>query len=420
MARISQIIVIAAMLLVIPLPCEAEEFALKAKKIKLNKTNVAVLPEIELRPSGSTPDGLSKEPKYKSRRHRLFATRFGGAEGIDVVFAVDEKQGAGEGFDYLYVDVVGTGNLAKGKKLNGKVAPRGYSYLDTRFPPCEIEIPALGGAPGDGRASGFPVQARFSHERGSVEGCSLYLMPLCVLTGTVKLGDASKTMIVFDADCNGVFGEAGSPSGHVARGDKIWIGKGSPKAEAAYVEALPIGKYLFFGGEYWELSFAGGNDAKTVSVKKADVPLGTVAVDNPGFILELVEDGSVLYVGGEGQRQIPVPAGSYTINTVGFRQKHRGKLWELEGKTGSCRERLTVTEGAETSIDLGPPLKIMVTTTQRPEGSLLRVSMSFSIEGIGGEVYSYLKRNGEKIDLPHISVRNKRNKEVHKGHFEYG
>lgn len=414
MMRVGVITLIVAVLFLIACPCEAEEFALESKKIKLNKTNVGVLPEIELRAGGQKPAVLSREPKYRSRHHQLFATRFGGAEGIDVVFAVDEKQGEGEGFNYLYVDNAGTGDLAKGKKLNGKVVPRGYSYLDTSFPPCEIEIP------GDGGASAFPVQARFSHQRGSVEDCSLYLMPLCFLTGAVKLGDAQKTMIVFDADCNGVFGETGSPSGRVASGDKIWIGKGSPKAEAAYMEALPIGKYLFFEGAYWELSFAGTNGSKTVAVKKADVPLGTLEVDNPGVILELVEGGSVLYVGGEGRNQIPVPAGTYTINTVGFRQKHKGKIWELEGKTGSCRERLTVTEDASTSVALGPPLRIMVTTSQKAEGSLTRVSMSFSIEGIGGEVYSYLKCNGEKIDLPDVSVRNSRNKEVHKGHFEYG
>jgi len=414
MARAVLFTLVAALFLVAP-PCEAEEFALKIKKIKLNKKNAGVLPEKELRSGGPKPAALSKEPKYKSRRPQLFAARFGGNDGIDVVFGVDEKQGTGEGFDYLHVDVTGSGDLSKGKKINGKVAPRGYSYLDTRFPACEIEIPGPNGA-----ACAFPVQARFSHRRGSVEDCSLYIMPLCVLTGTVKLGKAQKTMIVFDADCNGVFGEAGSPSGQAASGDKIWIGKGSPKAEAAFMEALPIGKYIFFEGEYWELAFGGTNGAKTVAVKKADVLLGTLELENPGCILELVAGGSVLYVGGEGATEIPVPAGSYTINTVGFRRKHKGKVWELEGKTGSCRERLSVTEGARTNVALGPPLKILVTASQRAEGSLTRVSLSFSIEGAGGEVYSYLKRNGEKIDLPDISVRNSRNKEVQKGHFEYG
>ena len=47
---------IAAGLWLASLPLEAEEYALKVKKIKLSKQNAVVLPEIELRSGGSKPE----------------------------------------------------------------------------------------------------------------------------------------------------------------------------------------------------------------------------------------------------------------------------------------------------------------------------------------------------------------------------
>jgi hypothetical protein len=42
------------------------------------------------------------------------------------------------------------------------------------------------------------------------------------------------------------------------------------------------------------------------------------------------------------------------------------------------------------------------------------------MEGQDGEEYAYLRKNGRKVPLPEISIRNSRGKEVKKGRFEYG
>jgi len=393
-------------------PAQAEEFALKLRKIKVNKDSVDVLPAIELR-AGEEVE-LAKEPKYRSKQVQKFVSRFGDGGGIVVAFAVDEKKGTGKGFDYLFVDLKGSGDLSKGKKLSGKCSPRGYSYVDTHFPGFEIQIPH------DEGADGYPLQARFSCQRTSSSEASLYLMPLCVLEGDVKLGEQKLKMMVFDADCNGIFGEAGSPGGRVAQGDKIWIGKGSPKIEEAYIEALPIGKYYPHEGEYYELSFKGANGGKSVDVARTDVALGTIKLDNPGCLLELVAGDSVLYVSTGKDQTVGVPAGRYRLNTAGFRCKYKGKIWELEGQPGSCKESFSVDEGVETPVEVGPPLKIMVSTDLRMVGNGLVASMSFSIEGSSGERYQYLRMGGKKVDLPEIVIKGPGNKVVEEGQFEYG
>jgi len=177
------------------------------KSVRLGKGSAGILPEIELRPAA--PAGLAKEPRYRSSDPQKFFRRFGDGEGKGVAFAVDEKKGPGKGYDCLIADLAGTGNLAKGKRLNGKVSSRGFSYLDTRFPPFTIKMPAP-----DGGFS-LPLRARFSWHRGDPEDSSLYLTPLCVLEGTVVLGGEKRKMIVFDANCNGVFGEGAHGGAYV-------------------------------------------------------------------------------------------------------------------------------------------------------------------------------------------------------------
>jgi len=400
--------VIAVLVLISPL-LSADSFELKLKKIKVNKKNAEMLPEMELRPAALS--GISSEPRYRSDYPQKFKASFGDGDGIDVAFAVDEKRGSGKGFDFLYVDVNGGGDLSGGKKLSGKSSNRGYSYLDTSFSKFDIEIPSGGGI------QEYPVQARFSIQRNQTNNSSLYLMPLCVLEGDIQFGETQCEIVVFDSNCNGVFGEKGSPGGRRASGDRVWIGKKAPKVEDAYVEALPLGKYYLFEDQYYEIEF--GSQSQ-VDINRADVPLGTVKVNNPGFLLELVQGNSVLYANNEKGTEVKVPVGSYRVNNAGFRLRHKGQLWELEGQPGSCTEQFTVMESEVSEISVGPPLKIMVTADMRNEGNGVVASLDFYIAGSAGEKYKYLREGGKKVDLPEISIRNSKGKEVEEGRFEYG
>jgi hypothetical protein len=355
---------------------------------------------------------LTSEPRYRSDKPQKFHARFGPGDGILVSFAVDERRGPGKGYDLLLADVQGTCDLNQAKKLGGKPNSRGVSYEDTAFPAFEIEIP-------DGEATrGYAVQAKFSARKTPPLDASLYLTALRALEGKVLFGQEERTLIVFDANCNGVFGEKGRPGdGRAIQGDKIWIGTGSPPLEAAYVEAIPLGKYSLFEGRYYEIDFA---DSVKVEVRRAEVPLGRIKVNNPGFLLELVQNDGVLYVGNPDGDEVDIPAGSYRVFTPGFRRKHRGAIWELEGEPGGCNEQFTVEEGAVTELAVGPPLRLVVQASLRPSGNGVLASFNFRIQGSQDERYRYLRKDGKKVDLPDISIRNRGNREVKKGQFEYG
>ncbi len=394
----------------------AEGFELKMKKIKLTKKNAEVFPELELRVQ-SALSNLEKEPKYKTKSPQRFTTTFGGDEGIEVAFAGDEKKGYGKGFDYLFADVKGSGNLAKGKKLSGKPVRRGRSSEDTSFPPFKVEIP------GDDGVTKYDVAARLAVSRPTLPDrtptdSTLYLTSLSCLTGNVLFGEEKQKMIVFDANCNGVFGESGSMAGtKLTQGDKVWVGKGSTSMEDAYVESLPLGKYYLHEGSYYDITISPDNVAE---IKPSDVKLGKVAVSSPGFLLELRDSNEVLYISNTEGGDLDIPAGDYEITTPGFRRKGKGGIWELQGEPGSMRRAFSVSEGNTTEVEIGPPLKLVVTHSMRRSGTGFVVSLKFAIEGSQGEKYKYLRKNGKRVKLPEVVIKNEKGKEVKTGHFEYG
>ncbi len=390
------------------------QFELKSRKIKITKQTADVFPELELQAQEALAGAL-KEPKYKSKDPQKFLTTFG--ESVEVLFAVDEKR-AGKGYTSLYADVTGLGDLTKGKRVSGKPVVRGSYYRDTTFAPFEVQIPIEDGA------EAFPVQARFAARfdqpgAPAPSSSSLYLTSLCAMEGKVEFGETKQTMVIFDANCNGVFGEKASATafGASSKSDRIWVGKGAGKLDQAYMEALPIGKYYAFEDKYYELDFSDGD---SVSITETEVPLGKIQVSQPGFIFELADGNEVLCVSGGKEQVINMPVGDYKVVAPSFRQKYKGAIWELEGKLGSCKAKFDVAEGGTTEVAVGPPLKVVIDAKVKSQYGATYVTMDFKLEGANGEEYQFLKKDGRKVALPEISIRNSRGREVKKGRFEYG
>jgi len=398
-------------------PLNAQSFELKPKKIRLSNDTADVFPELELRRLSSLADSI-KQPRYKSTSPQRFSTLFGTGEPLEVAFAGDEQKGAGKGFDSLFADIAGEGNLSKGKRLSGKPVRAGSSTEDTTFPPFKVEVPG-----GDDEID-YSVQARLVVSRTSPSDktprdSTLYLTSLCCLEGDVELGGKKQRMIVFDANCNGAFGERGAPNrgSGAPSGDKVWIGSGSPKLEEAYIEALPLGKYTLFEGAYYEVSVGEDHFAQ---IQPAAVPLGKLKVSNPGFLLELAQGGDVLYVSNDEGTDLDIPVGEYRMITPGFRAKYKGAVWELQGNDGSLRESFSIDEGGETAVAVGPPIKLVVTSTVSNTAAGLIATLKFDMVGSQGEKYKYLRKDGKKVALPEVSIRDEKGREVKKGRFEYG
>lgn len=392
-------------------PAAAEEFALSPTKIKINEKNASAFPWIELRPRNLAD--LEREPKYRSRNPKKFVRHFGGGDGVTVSFAVDEKAGNAEGYNYLYADLAGGGNLVKSKKLNGKNVLVGRNHCSAIFPTCEVEIPSAG------QTAPFPIQAKFVWHVRDLGDALLRLTACCALKGKVRFGSKEQAVIVFDSDCNGVFGERGAPYNTPLRGDKIWIGKKAPKMEKAYAEAISFGRYFQFEGDCFELSLDGGLADPKISVEPVSGPLGMIELGTAGFVLELMQNNQVFRIDCGEATTIRVPTGTYSLHMAWLKGKMKGKPYELEGKPGSFKGQIKVEPDNTTLVELGPPLRIKISTSQRVVGTGTQIDFVSVIEGSGGEIYRRLYKYGRRFDHPLIVVRNSQNKPVHKGVFGY-
>ncbi len=402
---------LSLLVLILAAPTAAEEFALSPTKLKITEKNSRAFPWIEIRPRALSD--LEREPKYRSRNPKKFVRRFGGGDGINVSFAIDEKAGDGEGYDYLYADLAGSGDLVKCKKLNGKKVLVGRNHCSAIFPTCDVQIPSSGGA------AAFPLQTKFVWNVRNLEDAVLRLTACCALKGKVRFGSKEQTVIVFDADCNGVFGEPGAPFNTPLRGDKIWLGKRPPKMEQAYAEAIPFGRYFQFEGDCFELSFSGGLVEPKIAVEPAAGPLGMIELGTAGFVLELMQGNQVFRIDCGEATTIRIPAGTYSVHTVWLKGKMKGKPYELEGKPGSFKNQIKVEPDNTTRVELGPPLKIKISTSQRISGTGTLIDFVSVIEGSGGEIYRRLYKHGRRFDHPLIVVCNSQHKPVHKGVFGY-
>lgn len=402
---------LSLLILILAAPAAAEEFKLSPMKIKVTEKNARAFPWIEIRPR--TLSDLEREPKYRSRNPKKFVRHFGGNDGITVSFAVDEKAGDGEGYNYLHVDLTGQGDLVKGKKLNGKNVLVGRDHCSAIFPTCDIQIPSPGGA------AAFPLQTKFVWHVRNLEDAVLRLTACCALKGKVTFGSKEQTVIVFDADCNGVFGDPGAPFNTPLRGDKIWVGRKPPKMEQAYADAIPFGRYFQFEGDCFEFSLSGGLAEPKISVEPATGPLGMIELGTAGFVLELMQGNQVFRIDCGEATTIQIPAGTYSVHTAWIEGEMKGAPYVLEGKPGSFKNQIKVEPENTTRVELGPPLKIKITTSQTIAGTGTQINMVSIIEGIGGEIYRRLYKHGRRFDHPLIVVRNPQDKPVHKGVFGY-
>ncbi len=408
---IRNVLCLALLVLIVAPPAVAEEFALSPTKIKVNEKNARSFPWIEMKPR--TLSDLKREPKYRSRNPKKFVRRFGGGSGINVSFAVDEKGGDREGYNYLYADLAGTGDMVKCKKLNGKNVLVGRDHCSALFPTCEVQIPSSGGI------TAFPMQARFIWRVRNIEDAVLRVTACCALKGKVKFGSKEQTMLVFDADCNGVFGDPGCPFNTPLRGDKVWVGKKPPKMEKAYAEAIPLGRYFRFEGDCFEFSFSGSLAAPKVDVTPVAGAQGLIELGTPGFVLELMQGNRVFHIDCGEATTIRIPAGTWAVHTAWLQGEKKGKPYVLEGRPGTFNAPIKVEPENTTRVELGPPLKIKITTSQRIVGTGTQIDMVSVIEGSGGEIYHRLYKYGRRFDHPLVVVRNPQDKPVHKGMFHY-
>jgi hypothetical protein len=156
---------------------------------------------------------------------------------------------------------------------------------------------------------------------------------------------------------------------------------------------------------------------------------GAIKVANPGVVVELKLEKPTPLPNG---REVPMPAGTYTIATITAYAPEKADakapptMWSIKSLPPypTALAKLPVQEGATTTIDCGPPFKVVANVgkpTIDKTGQKL-VSVGLAITGKAGESYSAatIMKGLQRVPAPLLQIVDEKNNVLAQGTFAYG
>jgi len=377
---------------------------------------------------------LTGEPRYASSKPMYFEMSLG-PRPTRYVLVIDESGGTGSGYDRLYVDANGNGDLRDDRPVQGSVRRRG-TYAYGQFTGGQVLIDY-----GAGQRAPWQFSAYYrTYQSSGRTRTYLSVIAAGYYEGLLSIGGRRLKAAVVDADSNGCFGDyyevqkgATSSSGSFyVWGDRIMLdlnGDGRYDVQPlGSAESLGCGRYLLLGGRCYEVAIA--PSGQTLTLSRSQAPMGALLREGGGtFALGLLsEENGMLTVRGEG-KPLLVPADKYRLYWCAFEAKDaRGVVWKATGTATTKAGSIEVPRGGVASAKFGPPLKVGVTARALPGGKPDAVSpgntlrLNLEVKGQAGELYSAgsMTRGGKRLSPPGVRVVAPDDRVVATGQFRYG
>jgi len=374
---------------------------------------------------------LKGPPKLVSANPRFFEIKLG-PDPISYAFVLDESKGTGQGYDRLYIDTEGNGNLANAKPMTGQCQREG-NQTGCLFRDCRVLV-RRGGQTALWR---FDVFACTDTALGWIKPRTvLVVCPFGYYGGAIQLDGRAVKVAAVDAACTGRYDEPldlkrlalASDGGLDLPGSQVLFDlNGDGRFDVSGPEAFPCTKYVQLHGSYYAMAVAPNGQSLTLA--KAEVPQGTIEREGGGrFTLGLVssEYGMVtVSCDGEPAR---LPAGRYKLLWCALALSRRdGATWQGTGKGTEKGSEIVVAADAPTRLKIGPPLVLGVTADVPPPGRPGAVrpgselTLGIEVYGQAGEAYpSSALRQGLGAQPPTLRIAAADGKVVQQGSFRFG
>jgi hypothetical protein len=384
--------------------------------------------------SGTSPQRqLTGEPKYASAEPAYFELKLGPKQ-TPYTLVLDESKGTDQGYDRLYVDANGDGDLRDAKAIEGTCQKR-ESYFWGRFTGGQVAIDH-----GSQKAPwSFSIYYHSSRRDGKPYIC-LHTSATGYYEGRLAIDGKQTKIAVVDANSNGSFNDyydirtatKYSDGKLYVWGDRLLIdldGDGQYQIERyGGAESLGGGKYLLLDGKCYQLTVE--PSGRKLSLNRADAPMGTLKREGTGsFSLALLsEEDGLLNVTSDGDA-VAVPAGKYHLYRCAYQVKDsEGAVWKAMGMGTSSMAGIDIPAGKTSVAKFGPPLKVGV-TARVPSGDKLAavrpgdsLRLSLAVKGQAGELYSAgeITKAGRRLAAPTLRIVSEDGQEVASGSFRYG
>jgi hypothetical protein len=352
---------------------------------------------------------VTKEPSYSAPTPIRGVVKFASHE---YGFAIDSGGGKVAGFNKLYFDLNGNGDLTDDKPISALLANNpGPGMSQSQFPRVDITLEV------DGKSIEYAFLPSLLC-RSSDATVTFY--SAVAREGQIVQGKKKTTLMLLDRNSNGSFGDSVSvrPNGTIAEGDMLLVNpkakrRGSADADLGR-DASFVNKTVCINGAFYHLETPPSGE--TLKLSPAKFAMGYVSNTSPTYRAVIFSaDYGVVGIAGTKDQKIAVPEGdwkilSYTIEAGAARTS-------IAARFDASSPATKVTKAETAQLPFGPPLHAAV-TAMRGEGN--KVYLSLAICGQGGERCTSLYINGNRPPRPKFEIKDKDGKLVHSGAFEWG
>ncbi len=349
---------------------------------------------------------VKHEPSYSSATPIRGVAHFAGQE---YGFAFDSVGGRSPGYNRLYFDLNGNGDLTDDRPIAAITATASQS----QFPRVNIAL----------EAKGQSIEYSFlpsvlCQQSGGNNAATVTFYAAAYREGCITQGSSRIRLVLLDRNSNGLFDDIASfrPDGTAADGDLLLINPNPNKSR--YAGDLGndrnfVNKTVCIGREFYRMEVSPSGDS--LKLKPADFPMGCVVNSSPSYRATLFcPNYGVVAISGSKDQKISLPEGTWKVLSYSVQAGARTLLTaSFAGKSPET----AVKKGETAKLPFGPPWRASVSLA-RGQGN--NVSLWLTILGTGGERCTDLWVKGARPPKPQFVVKDKDDKIVYKGNFEYG
>jgi hypothetical protein len=360
---------------------------------------------------------VHKEPTYSIPVPFRGVAKLGGK---DYAFALDAVGRQPIGYNKLYFDLNGNGDLTDDKPIStNDVTSLGPGMVQSQFPRVDMTLNV------DGKPAEYSfmlsVMGRNTRLQNYVTA-SLY--GAVVREGYVLDGKKRTRLLLLDHNSNGRFDDTVSmrgPSG-VSEGDLLLVNP-NPKDRLSGDATMGrdrhlVNKIVCLNNHFYSMEIPPAGE--TLKLTPANVSQGYVTNASPAYRAVLFSDNyGVVMIDGVSNRKVPLLEGTwhvanYTVDATAFTGGSRTAVTATFDKRPV---EVTVGKDATAEMPFGAPFRPVVTGA-RTEGN--KVYLSLAIVGAAGERCTSLYVNGTRPPAPRFIVKDSKGTIVHQGNFEWG
>ena len=411
---------------------------------------------------------VKKEPeRYVAKEPFRGVARLGSGGFAFVLDAKDEKS---KGYDRLYFDLNGNGDLTDDKPIDSvdeqsPGSPPVENYVQRQFPRVDLKIPI------DGQSLDYAF--RFSvywYSASDYRYASASLAAAAYRVGVITLEGQKREVALLDYNGNGRFDDQITIPGNISysgggiyaeMGDVLLVDVGQAPRPATQdsrggeESRQYVSKLAKLGDGFYDLKISPAGDQLTLT--PSTLKIGYVTNANGPFEAMIYGDRGFLAIRGEAGKPLAIPEGewrllSYSISVrdwkppaVAEKGAESPGLLDVLAKalikgderreeprygppgvstvqalgTTSCKP-VAVRDGETVTLPFGPPYKSVVEAGLTSWAGSAPASLSLSLVGTAGEAVSNVVVDGYRPPKPEFTITNPKGEVVEKGTFEYG